>query len=171
MGDTWLIYMPADPWHVPPADRLDAAIGLLRDRMPLSETALAVRDQPEVLWPDENWGGVACPRCGEEWEDDWWWEAAEQAIEDGPSALTLPAPCYGEIVSFLDLDWRDGQPAGLARCTLTVIDPPSVDEIGVFDPTGSDDALAGRYDAFLAEVQTELAAVLGCPVRLTIQHF
>ncbi len=143
MSDSWLQFIPADPWQRPSPEAAARARALLASFAPAADAVdVAFKNEVEFFAPGENWSGVACPACGADLED-WWNEAMNTAYGNAFEDLAVATPCCGAATSLNDLNYV--WPAGFGRFVLEAMNP----DIGDTTP----------------EQDRRLAECLGLPLR------
>lgn len=123
MSDTWLLYVPEDPFHSPDRDAAERTRVLLQKLLPDAE-AVEYRYEDSVVFIDagQNWEGVTCPACGEDAEA-WWGDMMDAAFEQGFEDLTCTAGCCGARVALNELNY--GWPVAFGRFVLKAMNPNS----------------------------------------------
>lgn len=145
MADTFLVLIPEQPTWVPSATAREAAVGTLRQALPLADD-VSSQLTDEVRWVDcgANFEYVRCPRCATDL-GEWWTLAMEAAHEQQFRDLRLTLPCCAARLSLNDLVYS--WPMGFARYTLAATNP----NIGTELPE---------------RLQRRLEGLLGCRLRV-----
>ncbi|MDK4736163.1 hypothetical protein [Rhizobium sp. CNPSo 3490] len=125
MSETFLRYVPADPYWQPSPDVADSAVSLLKAiATSADEVTASFEDEVRFYDPGENWSGVECSACGADAEE-WWGDAMDTASADGFKDLNTEAPCCGGTVLLNDL--RYICPAAFGRFALEARNPNITD--------------------------------------------
>lgn len=153
MSDTVLKLIPIDRHYVPPQDRHQPALDLLRRLTKGWEPEVRVHQDVEYVDAGESLNAVICPRCGirlpmdglpeNERYADWYSDIVQEEVEKGLGKVRVIMPCCQAVVPFADLNFDDG---GFARFELVVSNP------GINYPLP-------------AEHQAQIEALLSCKVR------
>lgn len=149
MSDALLRIIPADPTFVPSEAARSSASARLREALADAEVDAHVTDEVAFVDAGANFESVACPLCDGELDQDWWGEAVGLAAENSFELLTVKVPCCAGQTSLNEL--RYDMPQGFARCVIEATNP-NVDELP-------------------ENLVDELAAILGCKLRVIWAHY
>jgi hypothetical protein len=149
MSDALLRIIPADPMFVPSDVACHSASMRLREALGGIEVSVRITDEIAFVDAGANFESIACPLCDSELDQDWWGEAVGEAAERDFEALTVTVPCCGRQTSLNDLRYE--VPQGFARCIIEATNPD--------------------VDALPQRLVDELAAILGCKLRLIWAHY
>lgn len=149
MSDNWLRFVPSDPAFQPTPEAAGAAATLLRSFVPSAQHVEA-RFLDEITFIDAGSNGleVGCSACGKD-AGAWWSDAMSSAWEHGFHDLATNAPCCGARVSLNELHYD--RPVAFGRFVLEAMNP-SVADVS-------------------ADQNSQLAASLGCPMRIVWTRF
>lgn len=143
-----MIVIAADALAVPPKERAEAALNLLKTIRPeAQDPELYLSDKPNFFHCGANFGNVFCPFCGTDIMEWWqkasesWWNSADRRD------LSVVTPCCGRATTLNDLDYN--RPQGFACVAITLMNPDSDLE---------------------PEERQQVEAALGLPVRIIWQH-
>lgn len=119
----FLLFIPLDPAHVPPASAQRLAVEILSSAMPADEVAAETDDHITFHDCGENFEDVRCPVCAVTVEQaDWhrWMDAAYSSETDGFHFDDITLDC-GHSAALNDLHYDFDQ--GFARFALTATNP------------------------------------------------
>lgn len=149
MSDSFIVLIPEEVDHVPPAEARQRALELLQHFAPDADE---VKEEatPKVRFMDcgENLERVLCPMCGAELDTEWWRDKTYEEIDAGCPLLPLELPCCHAMANLNELKYE--WPQGFARFSLEAMNP-------------------GIPDLTVEQVEA-LESALGCKVRKILQH-
>jgi hypothetical protein len=128
VSDSITIYVPIDPFFVPPESMWEAARALVSERLAMADqVTVETSEHPDYVCTAENWDGVQCHSCDAD-HDVWWWTALEEkGSEEGFGLLDVITLCCHLHTFHSDLPF--GWPEALAcfavhPCNANVGEPP-----------------------------------------------
>jgi hypothetical protein len=142
--------IPTDPTYVPETEAQLAAQEILRAALPRdADVQIDIFASTQFVDAGANFRGIFCPHCGQTIPDPWWQQAMDKADASSFCDLETLAPCCGASLSLNDLlyDW----PQGFARFALRATNP--------------------NVPQLAEEALSQLAAVLGCGLRVIWAHY
>jgi len=155
MSDNYLRIIPADENLVPSDEVVAQVLELIAPAFAGADEILSKRHRhPVFIDPGEGLLVVLCPACDARLPlrapaapaavREWWSLLAGDLARKGAGDVRATMPCCRKLVPFSRL--RFDAPAGVAAFEISILNPP------LAQPPSP-------------EVQEQLAAVLGCPVR------
>jgi hypothetical protein len=114
--------IPRDPLALPPPERREAALALLKTLRPLAdEIELDVSETPEFFDATGHFENIFCPFCAKELEISWWHEKMDAWWDGDRRVLAIETPCCGRATSLNDLDY--GCEQGYACFGIKLMNP------------------------------------------------
>ena len=151
MSDSWVIFVPKDPEHVPPQRRAKVARDLLEGLTP-DVVEIDVIQNPHIQFFDcgGNLEAITCPLCDAKIDFQWWGQAMASDF-DTQTGVRLDAqtvPCCSRPVPLHELAYQFHQAFG--RFALRA-KSPNIEKV-------PDDAVRA------------IEAALGCDVAVVYRH-
>jgi hypothetical protein len=161
LSDDYLRIIPADPNLIPPKSIADQIVNLVGPAFPEADEVVAEsHGHPVFIDQGTNLEAILCPACGKRLPfhpaqevdalRDWWYELSDPLGEASVVEVKATMPCCQAVVPFsrLQFDW----PAGVASFEISIMNP-------------------GTSDSLPAELQRQVEALLGGPVKYVWAHY
>ncbi len=140
--------IPRDPLALPPPERREAALALLKALRPSAdEIEVKVSEMPIFFDATGHFENLFCPFCAKTLEISWWHEKMDAWWNGDRRILTVATPCCDGATSLNELDY--GCEQGFACFGIELMNPN-----GDLEPS---------------EVR-QIEEVLGVPVRVIWSH-
>ena len=154
--------IPADPWHRPSSEPLDAALAFVRANLHANAEAKTCEDVPQAFFGPETRFATVCPACGAELDVYQFTDGlgdTYDAADAGTRSLPFTTPCCNTAIQATDFDfpivWASERP-----------DEPEWQHYKVAGIARADISLWNFLRLISVADRDQISALMGCPIKL-----